>query len=93
MLKTSVKQFRRNKFIQKYYFDVKSFKFEMKMKIFYIVYVFVIINVLNAEPLDDYVFAPDPNYKYELLRTYNFIDHDVYILNMTSQKWKDGLMV
>ena len=60
------------------------------MIIFLAVHVFVLLKTPNAEPLDDYVFAPDPNYKYELLRTYNLNDYDVYILNMTSQKWKDG---
>ena len=63
------------------------------MTIFLIVYAFVILKTVHAEPLDDYVLAPDPNYNYELLKTYNLADYDVFILNMTSQKWKDGLFI
>lgn len=44
-----------------------------------------------ADPLEDYVKQPDPHYHYELLKTYNFADHDFYIINMTSQKWQDGI--
>jgi len=26
-----------------------------------------------------------------LIETYNFNEHDIYVINMTSQKWRDGL--
>ena len=43
-------------------------------------------------PLDEYVQAVDPNYKYEIVRTCNYSDEEavVYIVNMTSQQWLDG---
>ncbi len=48
-----------------------------------------ILNV-QATPLDDYVNAPDPHYKYDLLHTYKQTGYSLYVLNMTSQKWYDG---
>ena len=41
-------------------------------------------------PLDEYVHRPDPHYRYELLQHEVYDGIDSYILNMTSQKWKDG---
>lgn len=38
--------------------------------------------------LDRYVQAPDPNYKYELVRTIPGDGYTVYVLDMTSQKWR-----
>ncbi|CAF1358409.1 unnamed protein product [Didymodactylos carnosus] len=40
-------------------------------------------------PLDDYVNAPDPYYKWNLIRQYQNKDYNAYILNLTSQKWLD----
>lgn len=37
--------------------------------------------------LDEYVAAPDPNYKYELVKTVNGEKFTAYILEMTSQAW------
>ena len=51
---------------------------------------FISVGVINATPLDDYVNAPDPNYGYELLQTYEMTGYTLYILNFTSQKWLDG---
>jgi len=50
---------------------------------------FISVGVINATPLDDYVNAPDPNYGYELLQTYEMTGYTLYILNFTSQKWLD----
>ena len=43
-------------------------------------------------PLEDYVNRFDPHYKYDVLKNYTYKgpDFTLYILNMTSQKWKDG---
>jgi PhoPQ-activated pathogenicity-related protein len=37
--------------------------------------------------LDDYVAAPDSNYKYELLKTVTGTDFTAYALELTSQRW------
>jgi PhoPQ-activated pathogenicity-related protein len=44
---------------------------------------------VSSTPLDDYVNAPDPNYGYELIKTYEMTGYTLYILNFTSQKWLD----
>jgi hypothetical protein len=46
--------------------------------------------LIEATPLDDYVNTPDPHYRYELIKTYQLEGYNLYILNMTSQKWYDG---
>jgi PhoPQ-activated pathogenicity-related protein len=38
--------------------------------------------------LDRYVAAPDPNYKYELVRTAAGRDYTQYVYDLTSQKWR-----
>lgn len=45
--------------------------------------------------LEDYVNRYDPHYTYEVLKdhTYRGPDYTLYVLNMTSQKWKDGKTV
>lgn len=53
--------------------------------------IFLISLVSANDPLFDYVMSPDPYYKYDLIETYNFNEHDIYVINMTSQKWRDGL--
>ncbi|CAD5123088.1 DgyrCDS11464 [Dimorphilus gyrociliatus] len=40
-------------------------------------------------PLDEYILRYDPNYSYDLVRTYTKEDHVVYVLNMTSQMWRN----
>ncbi len=56
---------------------------------------FIVITLLcigNSEstPLDDYVHAPDPNFGWTLIKTYQQPDYNLYILNFTSQKWYNG---
>lgn len=59
-----------------------------------IVFACLILTVItNATPLDDYVNTPDPNYKYELIKTYNQEGFKMYVLNMTSQKWQNESVV
>ena len=53
----------------------------------------LIVATISATPLDDYVNTPDPHYKYELIYTYDRVGFKVYVLNMTSQKWKDESFV
>jgi PhoPQ-activated pathogenicity-related protein len=52
-----------------------------------------LIATINSSPLDDYVNAPDDHFKYELIYTYDRVGFKVYVLNMTSQKWKDESFV
>jgi hypothetical protein len=44
-------------------------------------------------PLDDYVNKPDPAFTWKLIRTYPSPTYTVYVLNMTSQQWLDGIIV
>ncbi|XP_059147484.1 autocrine proliferation repressor protein A-like [Physella acuta] len=43
--------------------------------------------VSRGTPLDDYVNAPDSNYRYTYLTSIKGPNYAVYMLNMTSQKW------
>ena len=49
------------------------------------------VNQDVVTPLDEYVQAPDSTY------TYEYLDSDigavVYVINMTSHKWQDGIVV
>ncbi len=42
----------------------------------------------KVTPLDTYVRTPDPNYKYELVRTIPGEGYTAYVLEMTSQAWR-----
>jgi hypothetical protein len=45
-----------------------------------------------STPLDDYVNTPDPHFGWKLLETHPSSTYTVYILNMTSQQWMDGII-
>ena len=47
----------------------------------------------SAGPLEDYVRMPDPNYRYTLAHVETGRGHTVYVLDMTSQSWKEGRVV
>lgn len=63
------------------------------MTLINIILILSLIGGVTLTPLDDYVNTPDPHYKYELVYTYNLDGYKLYILNMTSQKWKDETFV
>jgi len=42
----------------------------------------------GATPLDDYVAAPDPSYRYTLVRTIEAEAYTAYVLDMVSQSWR-----
>ncbi|XP_041363192.1 autocrine proliferation repressor protein A-like [Gigantopelta aegis] len=42
---------------------------------------------VTSSALSDYVFRPDPHYKYEILRKTRGEGYTHYVINMTSQKW------
>jgi hypothetical protein len=50
-----------------------------------------IINMNDGTPLDDYVNRPDPAFAWKVIQSYPSSTYTVYILNMTSQKWFNGL--
>ncbi len=52
-----------------------------------------IVKINYATPLDDYVNKPDPAYSWKLIQTYPSSTYTVYVLNMTSQKWFDGMIL
>src|SRR5258708_36766055 len=43
--------------------------------------------------LDKYVQAPDPNYRYELIKTIPGEGYTTYVLDMTSQAWRSAVEV
>eukprot|EP01121_Diplochlamys_sp_Union-15-3_P013406 TRINITY_DN4155_c0_g3_i1.p1 TRINITY_DN4155_c0_g3~~TRINITY_DN4155_c0_g3_i1.p1 ORF type:complete len:439 (-),score=70.92 TRINITY_DN4155_c0_g3_i1:205-1521(-) len=47
----------------------------------------LIIALVYCTPLDDYVNAPDPNYKYEITRVVQKVGFKMYTVNITSQGW------
>jgi len=42
----------------------------------------------NPTPLDSYVYKPDPNYSYEVVKTEEVDNSSVYYINLTSQSWR-----
>ncbi len=46
-----------------------------------------------ATALDDYVAAPDTNYRYSLAGTITGLGHTAYVLDMTSQSWRSSTEV
>jgi len=47
----------------------------------------------NQTALDRYVFAPDPNYRYELVSQSRGTNLTSYVLNLTSQQWRSAAEV
>ena len=43
----------------------------------------------DVTALDRYVAAPDPSYRYELIKTIPGEGYAAYVLEMTSQRWRD----
>ena len=41
-------------------------------------------------PLDRYVNAPDPSFRYEILDVYDEVDCTLVIVNLTSQRWTNS---
>ena len=44
----------------------------------------------DVTPLDEYVHDDDGEFKWEVVDVYNYSNVDVFIINMTSQRWLDG---
>jgi len=52
-----------------------------------------IISINNGTPLDDYVNQPDPVFSWKLIETRPSSTYTLYILNMTSQQWFNGIII
>jgi hypothetical protein len=50
----------------------------------------LVIHRCQSTPLDDYVYAADPHFAWNVIRKYEQPDYVLYILNFTSQKWLNG---
>ena len=59
-------------------------------RIFLILAAVSLPQAVNATALDDYIAAPDSNYGYSVINTVSSIGYTTYILDMTSQKWRDS---
>ena len=66
-----------------------------KLASFLLVAAAAAFGALASEPtaLDRYVQAPDPNYKFELVRTLPGKGYTAYVLEMTSQSWRSAAEV
>ncbi len=51
------------------------------------------ISINDGTPLDDYVNQPDPAFSWKLIQTHPLSTSTVYILNMTSQHWFNGIII
>jgi hypothetical protein len=51
------------------------------------------ISINDGTPLDDYVNQPDPVFSWKLIETRPLSTSTVYILNMTSQQWFNGIII
>jgi len=54
------------------------------------VLVFASAPLAVGTPLDDYVAAPDSNYRYSVVKTVSGTGYRAYILEMTSQSWRSA---
>ena len=54
-----------------------------------LVLVFVLAQIVAGTPLDDYVKAPDDNYRYSVVNTIAGVGYTDYVLDMTSQSWRN----
>jgi len=58
-----------------------------------VVLVFAVAQFALATPLDDYVAAPDANYRYSLENTIKGDGFTAYVLDMISQSWRNKIEV
>jgi len=57
---------------------------------FLILTVVLLPQTIHATALDDYIAAPDSNYSYSAVNTISGPGYTTYIIDMTSQKWRDS---
>lgn len=61
--------------------------------IYFLSFIFIIIlSLIKATPLDDYVNTPDSHFSWKRLQKYPYSTYTLHVLNMTSQKWFDGIV-
>jgi len=59
-------------------------------RVFLTLIVVLLPQAIHATALDDYIAAPDSNYSYSVANTIPGQGYTTYIINMTSQKWRDS---
>ena len=62
----------------------------LRQGVFFLLF-YALLAYASSTPLDDYVNAYDDHYNYSLIKTFELTGYKLYILNMTSQKWYDGI--
>jgi PhoPQ-activated pathogenicity-related protein/creatinine amidohydrolase/Fe(II)-dependent formamide hydrolase-like protein len=61
---------------------------KLKYKFVTMVLIFIVAQFAVGTPLDDYVKAPDENYRYSVVNTIKGVGYTAYVLDMTSQSWR-----
>jgi len=61
---------------------------KLRYKFVTLVLVLVAAQLAFGTPLDDYVKAPDENYRYSVVNTIAGVGYTAYVLDMTSQSWR-----
>jgi PhoPQ-activated pathogenicity-related protein len=59
-------------------------------KLFALLAALAALSFAQNTPLDRFVAAPDPNYKYELVNTAHGQGYTAYIIDLTSQQWRSA---
>lgn len=60
---------------------------------FFVLFIAVLNIFVDSTPLDDYVNNFDSYYSYNIIQQYKLVNNEIYVINMTSQKWLDGMML
>lgn len=53
---------------------------------------FILPSLITASPLDEYVYTTDPNYHFTEISATKGPGYTLYLYNMTSLKWKSGIL-
>ena len=61
--------------------------------VYFVLWTVVILpSLITASPLDEYVYTPDPYYHFTEISTTKGPGYMLYLYNMTSLKWKSGIL-
>ncbi|RNA42959.1 autocrine proliferation repressor A-like [Brachionus plicatilis] len=60
---------------------------------FFVLFIAVLNIFVDSTPLDDYVNNFDSYYSYNIIQQYKLVNNEIYVINMTSQKWLDESLV
>lgn len=62
----------------------------MKIYIFHLLFLKIFV---DSTPLDDFVNSFDPYYSFDVIQQYKLDQSRMYVINMTSQKWLNGIII